>query len=330
MKIRFQTSPLISILASVIITGCAATATSTTSNGNAEDNSASGAAASAATSAVGGSSSTGTVAFQKGFNLIDYFIPNALANTACPTPLTIGAGCANSAGNMWLTYSGCNIGVGAATWTGVQLISKSSGVSTCGIFPPVAAASTISRQAVTASAGTTPGSMTRVSPFGTSETIDDASTKLSNFNGDAVTANVGTGFGTVVTFNGAGLRTGVNIAQRIFTSVFDHTIVGSLAVVEGSTSAATRLINGSIAVYHNKLRVIGTAVFTNVVHSLTCCQPIGGSVTTTFAAGGSVAPTIPGALIVGHSETLAFTGCGTATYTAPSGTVSTVNLSHCF
>ena len=325
-----------SLIALITLASCGKSASTTATSSASEDTSTSGTAAVTVTSALSSSSSSGTQSLSMNksstFNLMDYLIPKALASTACPTFATTSTGCTTSGGNMWLTYSSCSIGSSAAVWTGVQQLSMSTGSAACGTFPNPGASATLSRQYVTAASSSYPAAATRVNAAGTAQVIDHSSTNLTNFNGDTITPIIGTGYGTVVTFNSSGLRSQINIAQRIYTTGLDHTVVSTtpLTITESSGTAATRTINGTVKVYHNKLKVVATSTFTNVVHSLTCCQPTGGSITTVYSAGGTVSPTNAGLLVVGKSETLTFTGCGTGTLTATDGTVTSVTLTSCF
>src|ERR1700722_11266391 len=111
----------------------------------------------------------------------------------------------------------------------------------------------------------------------------------------------------------------------------DHTIDGGLTISEtGSGASISRTVTGSIVVYHNLLRVIGTAVFTDVVYNDTCCGPVSGSITTTFAQGNNVSPTRAGSFAVGESETLTFNGCDSANYSTTFSSVNeTVSVGNC-
>jgi len=251
-------------------------------------------------------------------------IPAPIPHPPRPNP---GAGCAVIGGSMYLTYSGCSFGNSAATWTGVQMIAANVGL-VCGTFPS-AGLTGFSRQAVANSGSTTPGMIVRTTVLGTTETIDDATANLGNFDGDTIGANIGSGYGANIAFSG-GKRSGMTVAHHITSASFDHSVSGNLTISEASATAATRTITGTMTVYHNLLRVVGTSTFNSVVHSMNCCQPTGGSVTTTFAAGTNVTPRPLGLAMVGKTETLTFTGCGTATFTDTAGTTSTVSVNHCF
>lgn len=325
----------------VAIMGC--TKTDTTSG--TEDTSASGAAGQAAGGALSASEANGTLAMgmkrpqSSLFAALSSFgnlIPNAWASSSCPTYKTAsGSGCTQGSGTpgyLWLDYSDCNFGVFDATWNGVQAIINGAGTATCGTFPTPTPTNILYRQIVSAVSGTTPGTATVTSSFGTTATIDNASTtpgSLGNFDEQIYPSSINGGWGDAVTFGAGGIRTSVQIGQHIYTTLFDHTIMGSLTVTE-TAGATSRTLSGNLTVYHNLLKVVGNATFNNVVHSDSCCQPISGSIKTTFASGTIVPATVAGRLIVGLSETLTFTGCGTGTYVSPTGTTTNVTLSRCF
>ena len=318
-----------------LATGCA----KTNSDADAvEDTSASGAAAAAAGGALSTSNSSGTLAsakkpslLQQSFGTAYSWIPDASASTACPTFATTGAACSASGSRLWLNYAACSFGNSNATWTGTQLLQMSSGSAACGTFPNPGASATLTRQFVTAASSTTPSSVTRTNAFGTTVTLDDATSNLGNFDSQTIATLANGGYGTQVTFNGSGARSAVTLARKVSVSTrFSHSISGSLTVTESASSSTSRVLSGSIKVFHNLLKVVGTSRFDNVTHSNTCCVPVSGSVTTTFAAGSNVSPSIAGALVVGKSETLTFTGCGTASLQAADGTTASVSLSSCF
>jgi hypothetical protein len=313
---------------SFAVSGCGKNSDGSTS---AEDTSASGAAAGAVGGALSGSSSSGTQAqmdfksqpslFQtakSSFNLL----PNAFADVSCPTFRTMGSGCQASGGTMWLSYSDCTF-AGAATWTGVQsLISTAS--ASCGVFPNPTTG-TLIRQFVASSGSTTPGSVTLTTNRGVQGVVDDATVNLGNFDGDAISTVTNGGYGSEVTF-ASGKRTSATIAHRIYsTGIFDHSVTGTVQV---SDSGSSRSVSGTVTVYHNLLRIIGTSSV-NVVHQDGCCFPISGTITTLFSQG-SVAPTTLGRLAVGKTETLNITGCGTATLTSYDGSTANVILDRCF
>ncbi|OYZ21670.1 MAG: hypothetical protein B7Y39_08700 [Bdellovibrio sp. 28-41-41] len=114
-------------------------------------------------------------------------------------------------------------------------------------------------------------------------------------------------------------------------TIFDYYIQPTLTISgaksNGATSglgttSANRAMTGSVVLYHNLAKYTATNTFSAVTWSTaTCCFPVSGTITTTFA--GSGAPTGP--------MTLTFTAnCGTATLTTPSNTAgSEVQLSTC-
>ena len=295
----------------------------------AEDTSASGAAASSIGGSLSSSSSTGTVAtFDRKGSVWNLAQPTAFAANVCPSLKSAnGAGCTNGTNAVDIAYATCSFGTSLATWSGTQEITLNpAGAVSCGTFP-IPGNSTIQRQFV--STPGVAGSASRTTPAGTVVVIDNSSTNLSNFDNQTIAANVGSGYGTAVSF-ASNVRTGVNVKQRVYVQGgvgFDHTVVGSISISE---SAGVRTASGTATVYHNKLKIVGTSTFTGVTYNDMSCVPTAGSIKTTFAAGANVAPTVPGQALVAKSETLSFNGDGTATLTDPTGATSVVKLSHCF
>lgn len=336
---------------SLTLSGCGGgTGTGNPELSSTEDYSTSGAAAAAVGGALSGSSSSGTLAsvspkyrsaqpvFQSFYRSASSFLPEALASGACPTFKTTGFGCATSGTSMWLSYIGCSFLDSLAAWTGTQELVMSAGSSTasCGTFPDPAASGNLIRQFVTASGSTTPGTATLTTSFGTSVTVDHATSDLGNFNGDTLTPILHGGYGAEVVFNALGARSSLSIGERLIgrlngNLVFDHTptTASTPLTITESPGASTRTISGSMTVYHNVLKVIGNSTFNSVTHTDGCCYPTQGSITTSFSAG-SVSPTQIGLnYFVGKSETLTFNGCGAATFVDVKGASSSVTLSHC-
>jgi hypothetical protein len=313
------------------------------SSASSADDSASGAAASAAGGALSGSSGNGTLAFLETKqsptlmaslkqNLKQSFelLPNAFADTLCPTYKTTGSSCDASGDSMWLSYDSCSFG-GTNSWNGVQEIISTVSAS-CGTFPTPAANGNLIRQIVASSGSSVPGKATITAADGSAlGTIDDATANLGNFDLQTIPTVVNSGYGAKVSFGSNGMRDALSLNHHISVNgVFDHSVTGNLTVVESVNSPTTRTLTGSVLVYHNLLKVVGTSTFNSVVHDDTCCLPIGGSISTVFAAGQNVATTLLGKAVIGKSETLTFTGCGTAVYQAYDGSTANVTLNRCF
>jgi hypothetical protein len=231
---------------------------------------------------------------------------------------------------MWLDYDSCNFTKSGTTWSGTQAIIMSSGAAACGTFPNPGANGNLIRQFVHGPGVTTPWAAAITSRYSTVGFIDDKTANLSNFNGDTLATIVNGGYGDKTEFGASGERTGLTIAHRIYiVGSYDHSLYGSLSISE-TAGAATRTISGTIDVYHNKLKVIGQSTFNNVVHSDTCCLPISGSITTLFNQGTAPPDSALGQAAVGKSETLTFTGCGTADLTSYDGSTRSVALSRCY
>jgi len=300
------------------------------------DTSSSGLVAGAVGGALSDSSSSGTQAFYKKFSAkptltaeaqrLFALMPEANASSLCPTFHTTGTGCAASGSTMDLSYSDCTF-TGNASWNGEQALTMSSGTAACGSFPNPGANGTLLRQFVTS--GGAAGSI-NLTAGGLSATIDDATADLGNFDGQTISTLGNSGYGTKVTFNSSGARSQLQIDHHLTVSgIFDHSIDGTVTVSE-SAGASSRTLNGTVKLYHNLLRVVGTSTLTNVVHEDICCLPMSGTISTTYAAGQNVSPHNGGAQLVGKTETLTFTGCGTATFTNTNGVSADVTLSRCY
>jgi len=321
---------------SVALTNCGQANTSDSANA-ALDSSASGAAAGAVGGALSNSSSGGTQAAMKFTMPQSLFatlrqnlspMPQAMASLFCPTFRSQSNQCTVSGSTMWLNYSACTF-AGAAEWNGTQAITMSSGTATCGAFPNPGDSGTLYRQYVTAPGSNTPGEVT-LTAGGTQGIVDDASPNLANFDNDTLTAiNANSGYGAAVTFGANGARSAIAVGHHIaVTGEFDHSVIGNLSISE-NPGAASRTVSGSVKVYHNLLKVIGTATFSGVVHNDICCLPVSGQISTVYSAGTNVQPTNAGSKLVGQTETLTFTGCGTATLEL-AGVTTNVTLKRCF
>jgi hypothetical protein len=338
MKTFFQRSLAISLFfVSTTLLNCGQATSGDSSSSAAADSSTSGIVAGSIGGALSNSSSGGSQAYMK-FNMPSTFtaslsnslslLPKASASTFCPTFRTSGTGCAASGSSMWLTYDDCTF-TGNAEWNGVQELSMSVGTPACGSFPKPAAGDILYRQFVQTSGASVPGQVT-LTANKLAGTVDDASANLDNFDTQTIaTINHG-GYGAAVTFNGSDARSQLQIGHHIVVSgVYDHSVTGTVAVTE-TPGATSRTITGSVTTYHNLMRIVGTSVLNNLVHEDICCLPISGSITTSYEKGQNVNPTAGGALLVGLSETLTFTGCGTATFVNTSGVSSNVTLNRCF
>lgn len=319
----------IAMMASLILAGCSSKkADGTTSAATDEDSSSSGLVASAIGGAIASSSSSGTVAsFAPQPSIWSVLLPQAFASTACPTLRTTnGSGCDTHSGYVDLTYSSCSFGSSLATWSGTLEVSLGSGSISCGTFPSGLTSNTVVRQFVSLP-GVPGGIGVRGTKRGTVVYIDHATADLGNYDGVTIAKDIGTGYGTKVTFNSSGARSAVDVKQRLYvTGGFDHSVVGSISLSE---SGSTRAASGTMTVYHNKAKVIGTSTLSAVTYNDTSCVPVSGTITTVFTAG-TVQPTVIGNLMVGKSETLVFNSDGTASFTDTSGTTSTVELTHCY
>jgi hypothetical protein len=293
-KFYLKTGLILSALTlgvALVFGGCG----SSNSSSGTEDSSTSGSVASSVGGAYNGSSGSGTVSFLEKSRPSFSLIPDAFASTACPTLGSGGTGCAYSSGTYTMTYSGCSFGSASATWNGSQTIAVAgSGSFACGTFP------TSGLTSVTRSFGS---GTTRTSAAGTVVTVGSTGS-------------------TVVDWSG-GTRTSIAINNfTVSSSKFDHIISTSSPL-----TISAGVVSGTVTTNHVLAQATGTSTFNNVTLSDSCCTPVSGSITTAFTAYGSNALSQK---FNGKSETLTFTGCGTATYTGPEAYSGNVTLGHCF
>jgi len=328
----------------LLSTSCSKVDSTSSTSSTVEDTSTSGVAGAAAGGALSSSSSGGTIAMNSKFrfpNPFGFLISSALATNACPTYRTTGSGCTATSSTMWLTDASCNYGESSVSWAGTQALIRSTGSATCGTFPGPVDSGTLIRQMVSSASSTSPASLVATNSFGTSLTIDDATANLGNFDqaNSTVSSIVNSGYGSKVTFNSSGARTQLVILHHIKAvgsdgiTKYDHSVdTGNYLTITETAGASTRTISGSVNVFHNLLKIIATSTFNNVTHEDGCCTPVSGTINTVYASAGNsphVQPTTAGATYVGLSESLTYTGCGTATFTNVSGTSSTVDTSQC-
>lgn len=331
--------PLVLIFSFLLLAGCNANNGGTTGgNPYSEDTSASGAVAQAIGGSLSNTSSSGLQAFYKAnpqrspvkkYQLDFSIMPKAWASGFCPTFASISASlCSVSGSTMVLDYDYCNYPASAVVFKGKQAFTMSAGTPACGSFPNPGASASLYRQFVSNAAGTNPSVMFLLSAYGTRAAVDHTSANLSNFDNQVISTVLNGGYGMKIDFNGSGIRSAITLKERVVVvNSYDHTIDASLSIAEGASS---RSVTGTVKVYLNGARIIGNSTLTSIVHNDTCCLPVSGSITTSFSAGTNVAPTAIGSLFVGKSETLTFTGCGTAELQNYSGSVSQVSLSRCF
>lgn len=350
-------------LAAVALAACSSSSSNDGSS-TAEDSSTSGAVTSAVGGSLGSSSQNGTVSFntiRKPLWLQPFFSATAEAGNSCPTLLST-SGCAVSGGVATLTYSNCNFGTSSALWNGYMTVRLSSGsMPACGSFP---SPTSVSLERQTSTSGGAAGTVTRVSAGGTTVTVDDTVTTVhANYESDPFDstgvsgqniAQFNSGYGSAVAFNASGKRTSVTLAENISatnsggTQILDHTVAGVVNLTESTSSGITSwtassgtvtggactIGGGGINVYHNLIKMLATTCLQNVTYNTTCCTPVSGTVTTTFAkTAHSYSSGVLGTLdtaMNGKSETLTITGCGTATYTDYAGNSASVKLANCF
>jgi hypothetical protein len=284
------------LAALIIFSGCG----NSDSASGTEDISTSGSVASVVGGGVNGSTQTGTQALLEKQSYIEQILSGvspfsvADASSSCPTFYSSGS----SACGQTLTYSGCSFSGSQATWTGGVSFACTGSLSS----------GTVAR---TITNGTT-----RTNAFGTSVAITSTGT-LATYAGSIA------GGGTTVTTSGGSVTSvAINGVKLVGThsggtAAFDHTITGSVTNNGGSYS-------GTVTTYHNLIHITATSTVSALTFSSGCCTPTGGTISTSFSGGGAIKTGY-----VGVTETLQFTGCGTATYTGPEGYSGSVTLSNC-
>lgn len=353
---------LLALTLFVTLAACSKKSSDSGSSSVDEDSSVSGAAASVVGGTVQNSTSSGTIAMYRPQVSPLWLRPiigaEAIASgNTCPTlKSTAGTGansCSSTSNVATLAYSSCTFG-GSGTWNGYMNVSFSGATTlSCGTFPSPTA-DTMLRQFVSAAGVAATG--TRTSPAGAVVTIDDTLSGVQSnyqsdlFNGSGASGVTFTSFnsgaGKKITFAG-GKRTAVNFAEHLSAvsaagvDLWDHTVAGTVNLSEsGSGSASTwtatagtvsgGACSGGVTVYHNRAKVMGQTCFSSVTYTANCCTPTAGTIVTTFSKTSASGNGIIAAAMNGKSETLAITGCGTATFTDYSGASSTVTLKSCF
>jgi hypothetical protein len=309
------------------VQGCGSSSSST------EDSSTSGTVAAVLGGSYNNSGSGGTVTLNeiiKRTPMSTIFealspIQNAVAGTACPTYAST-SNCTSASDVMTLTYGTCSFSGSAAVWSGAQVLTLTGSTTVpCGGTSPVPSGfgGTLTRT-FTDPTTRTAASGTVVQVSNTADSVfttaySSAPTVTLPTGGIAISFTSGSRSG--ITINGVNLIAGTSAG----VAKFNHSLTSSLVGLSG-----TNLTNGAtVTVYHNLLKIKATATLNNVAFSSGCCTPTSGSISTAFTAVSGVTPTVAGSLFVGNSETLTFTGCGTATYTGPEGYSGNVTLAHC-
>ena len=319
---NFQT--ILSFLSLTILIGFTSACGKATTAASTDDASTSGTDAAAGGGAANGSSG-GTLANfwidqkseSKMCSFLDAFLPlkNAEAGTTCPT-IASGtvANCSVSANTATLTYSNCSYSSSAAVWNGTQFVAFTGATPVCGSAFPSAMSS-----------------VTRTFSLGTSRTSAAGVGVIIDTTGAATAAdgNVYSG-GTTVSFSG-GLRTQIAIAGLNLNSTrFRHTVTTNAGGSPLVISNGNTITSGTVITFHNLAHLKASSSFTNVAFKAGCCTPTSGTITTTFSTISGVTPSTLGAKMNGTTETLVFTGCGTANYEGLDGTNGLVSLGHCF
>lgn len=303
-----------------------------------EDNSATGSLVASIGGALSESDSTSTAAAylsplrsratsQKLLN--QWITPCFAGTTSCPKIKTADStNCTTNGSAIDMTYQDCHFGNNTSvSWNGTLEVSLSGSPSTavsCGTWPQLSSfTGALQRQFI--SNGTV-GSVTRTNAKGKVVTIDHYSTDLANQLGETIAANIGSGYGTQVFFDGSGHRNRLVVKQRVYTSVWDHSIFVDVNLAESNGNRT--ITSGTSIVYYNKLKAKGVTTFTDVAFDSTCCQPVSGVITTNFTCSTS-AVLCTASEFNNKSESLTITGCGTATFNDVNNNSSSVSIGQC-
>jgi hypothetical protein len=309
-----------------LLTSCGGITNSSDDTNPEVDDSASGIALSLVGGALSGTSSSGTQT-----------LTPFLASETCLKPTTAFGSprCTTSGKTMWLQHLNCNFAGSSLTWSGTayyQVSGAESTNSSCGTFPVAGNSGTMIRQYVSGLLGVVPSEMSRTNTSGQPTKVDDSSPNLGTFDVQHTVATlINGGYGVELRYNSSGARSTVKVLERQYLlGSYDYSLEGTLVISE-TTGASSRTLNGTVQVYDNLKKVIGTTLFSNVVHSNACCTPVSGTLTTSFAASTNpVSPTADGAEMVGKTETLTITGCGTGTLLKTDETTENVLFTQCF
>jgi hypothetical protein len=103
------------------------------------------------------------------------------------------------------------------------------------------------------------------------------------------------------------------------TTWFDHYITSNGITVTGARATSNREVNGSIKIYHNRLKYTANNTFNTVTYGdSNCCYPTSGNISSTLT--GSISGTM----------NMEFTStCGVANFTDSTGATSSITLNQC-
>ncbi len=238
----------------------------------------------------------------------EMFLPSAFAAGTCLQPATASGSiqCAVSGKALWLDHSACAFGSSSTQWSGTMMLEVSGANSqstACGAFPTAGNSGAILRQFVSTKSLKIPLTLS-IADSNMTTVIDDSSANLAVFDvSHSVSPLANGGYGVIVNLNSSGGRNSIQIAERQYvTGVYDYSVEGTLNITE-SAGATSRVLLGTLNVYDNIKKIIGTVAFNSITFSDACTSPVSGTITTTFAASPNVTPTAAGQALVGESET---------------------------
>jgi len=130
----------------------------------------------------------------------------------------------------------------------------------------------------------------------------------------------GCAHGRTLVVNGSHLTGTVDIDGDSI-KIWDHTVSTGPGGLTVSGSGGSRVVNGTVIVEHNIIKVTSTTTFSSVAYGdPVCCFPTSGTVSTTFSKGPDV----------GKTESVTFSAiCGEATLTRANGKSEALTFQHC-
>jgi hypothetical protein len=262
-------------------------------------------------------SASGAVAAVIGGALLAGNPSSGISDYSCPTVAST-SGCTTSGSGVTLSYNTCTYGAASGTRTGALAIV--SGGLTCGGSLP---ASMVQQYSV--------GSL-HESKNQMSTTFDDWTGSVSNFAGDSISPLSGGGYGVQLASGS------MTIARHLVTGSTNYSVVTAAAPTSASVSYVPITISsgtasGAAIVYDNVNGIIGVSTLNSLVYQAGCCFPVSGSISTQFHQSWNPAhpATATGLMYDGKTETLSFSGCGSATYTDPfTSTATSLSFTHCY
>ena len=232
--------------------------------------------------------------------------PKAQASVCTASAQVMGAACSTT--TMTLALSGCTGTVGA--WNGSYLLTyNAAGTCTNANGGGLIAMGASNSVTITSAAGVT---LTTTTPSGFVVSTDSNASGFSSSVGGGTAITCGaTNCSTSRTVNILGVHRTLSNASSV--KLFDHTLSTPTAFTITGTGSGKQITAGSIQLQHNLAKFIATSTITTpLTFTAGCCQPTGGSITTTFSSGKTgtetttFGPTCGAATVGGTAVTLSY------------------------